>query len=58
MIEYIEKVIQPIVDKQSPSFLVMDDFKAHSVGPVVEKLQSLQISHTIIAGGFTSALQH
>ena len=57
MIEYIEKVIQPIVDKQSTSFLVMDDFKAHSVCSVIGKLQSLQISHTIIPGGFTSALQ-
>ena len=35
----------------------MDDFKAQSVDPVIENLQSLKISHKIIPGGFTSALQ-
>ena len=53
----IEKVIKPIVDKQAPSFLVMDDLKAHSVDPVIEKLQSLKISHKILPGCLTSALQ-
>ena len=57
MIQYIEKVIQTIVEKQPSSISIMDDFKAHSVDPVIEKLQSLQISHKIIPGGFTSTLQ-
>ena len=57
MLDYIEKVLKPISEKQPPSIIIMDDYKAHRKAQVIQKLNSLKISHEIIPGGFTSSLQ-
>ena len=36
---------------------IMEDYKAHRKAQVIQKLNSLKISHEIIPGGFTSSLQ-
>ena len=57
MIEYINRVLEPILKTQPDSCLIMDDFKAHSTERVINRLDSLKMDHKIIPGGLSSELQ-
>lgn len=58
MADYVDKIIKPVVSRHNgESLLLLDQFRAHSTGPVMEKFRSLNVKPLLIPGGFTHCLQ-
>jgi hypothetical protein len=58
MADYLDKIIKPVVSTQNgESLMLLDQFRAHSTAPVMEKFRSLNVKPLLIPGGFTHCLQ-